>query len=130
MLHRKNITPIRKQQNYLDDSLLGTLLVVFTIKIDCETKMKEPYDLDKNQSRATYYDIKTLFDLEITFTNLMLQMITFINRETQPNYRNCTLLETLLDLVTKIIFCSIWIKLEMSLHMVLLKVYLIFMDQV
>ncbi len=66
MLHRKKIRHMGKKKNFLNDSLLETLLLLCTKNICDQTQRKEPLDLDINQNVLVSGVIKPLFDINIT----------------------------------------------------------------
>ncbi len=45
--------------------------------ISTKEKKKEPYDFFKNQTGASSEDIKSLYDISITFINLILHGISY-----------------------------------------------------
>eukprot|EP01084_Bolivina_argentea_P255530 429811_1 len=77
MLHRKKIGHIGKEKNFLNDSLVETFMGLLLPTIFRKVKMKKPLDFAKNQTREASHHIKTLFDPDITFVNLMLHQKKF-----------------------------------------------------
>ncbi len=75
-------------QNFLNGTLLETLLKFYIKNIFAVIQRKHPMDLNTNQNVFRDGDIETICDIQMASFNLKLHRKYFMNRETQMNFVN------------------------------------------
>ncbi len=100
LLHLKKIRHMKKYQNFLNDRLVETLLLLCTKNICDDIQRKQRLELDINQKVLVFGVIKPLFDIHITSFILRLHRKKILISGTKKKFINVMLLEMLLLLFT------------------------------
>ncbi len=90
--------------NFFREGLLETFVESFTLNIFDQNHINQPLDLDINKNVIKYGDIKCIFDIYTSSSNVILHRKCCMHEETKQNSVDGILLETLLRIYSKNIF--------------------------